>query len=79
MNTVDTAETRPRIRSGVAICTRFCRVNTDTTSAPPNTTSAATETVTDRETANTTVISPKSATADSIFTPARLRMGLSAR
>ena len=43
MNSVATADTRPRIRSGVAICTRLCRVNTDTMSAPPSTARANTD------------------------------------
>ena len=72
---VETAETRPRIPFGVAICTRLCRVNTETRSAPPNTARATIDSAAEREKANTTVISPNRPTARSIFTPARPQIG----
>ena len=64
-----TAETRPRMASGVSSCTRVLRVTTLMQSAAPATASAAIDNQNDSESPNTTVAIPKTATAASIRGP----------
>ena len=70
MNRVETADTRPRMASGVTICTRLWRTYTLTMSAPPSTASAATESHSPRDRAKPRVATPNTATARNIQAPA---------
>src|ERR1035437_2451485 len=70
MNIMLTALTRPRISSGVEICTRVCRTTTLTMSQAPSITSAATLNPTFRDSPNTTVHAPNPATHHSMIAPA---------
>ncbi len=79
MNTELTALTRPRISSGVATCTRVCRITTLTMSKPPVAISASTERGKLRDSPNSAVVAPKAPTAQIIVKPARLRIGQRAR
>src|SRR5580704_2400249 len=58
MKRLDTAETRPRMGSGVTICTSVWRTNTETMSAAPRIASAATLRTIERDQANTNVENP---------------------
>ncbi len=75
MNSMFTALTRPRIASGVRICTRAKRITTLTTSAAPSTASAASDSGSERDTANTAVASPNTITAPNMIRPAWRRSG----
>src|ERR1035437_9136666 len=70
MNIMLTALTRPRISSGVEICTSVCRTTTLTMSHAPSTTSAATDNPTFRDSPNTTVHAPNPPTHHSMIAPA---------
>lgn len=58
MNRLDTAETRPRMESGVTICTSVWRTKTETMSAAPRVAKARTLKTIERDRANTKVASP---------------------
>ena len=62
MNIELTADTRPRIASGVRNWTSDCRTTTLTMSAVPSTTSAASDNANERDNPNTMVATPKTAT-----------------
>src|SRR5256884_9228473 len=63
MNRLFTAETLPRISSGVSSCTRVCRTTTLTLSTAPQTKSIANDSQNDRERPKTTVARPNAVTA----------------
>src|SRR5205823_10755854 len=63
INRLLTAETRPRISSGVSSCTRVCRTTTLTLSTAPQTKSIANDSQNDRERPKTTVARPNPVTA----------------
>jgi hypothetical protein len=79
MKSALTADTRPRIASGVCNCTSDERTTTLTMSAAPMSARAASESTNERDTPNTIVRSPNSATAPNIRRPARRVIGLRAR
>src|SRR5262245_29777418 len=70
-----TAETRPRIASGVSICTRVPRTTTLILSSAPATASATNDRRKLRDSPKTTIIAPKPATASSSARPARASGG----
>ena len=70
-----TAVTRPRTSSGVPSCTSVMRITTLTMSEAPSTASAASATTKLFDSANTTVESPKPATAANIILPAPRSIG----
>src|SRR5207247_10135127 len=59
MNIELTADTRPRIASGVRSWTSDCRTTTLTISAAPRTTSAESDSANERDNPNTMVATPK--------------------
>src|SRR3954464_12852424 len=63
MNKLFTAETRPRISSGVSNCTNVCRTMTLTLSANPQINSIASDNQYDREMPKAIVAAPNTATA----------------
>ena len=71
MKTLLTAETRPRMASGVSICTSVWRTTTLTLSKAPTRNIAASESQRLRDRPKTIVAAPKPATAQSIVRPAR--------
>ena len=75
MNTELTALTRPRIASGVSICTSVWRTTTLMVSAPPETASASIDNQKWPDRPNTTIHTPNSATASISVRPTRRRRG----
>src|ERR1051325_9442538 len=75
MKTELTAETRPRLESGVRIWMSVWRMTTEMLSNAPVKTRAIMERVKDREKPKTMVARPKAATAQSRARPGRLRGG----
>ena len=75
MNSRFTADTRPRISSGVLSCTSVERTTTLTTSAAPSTAIAAIDSGSERDRPNTIVASPNSTTEPNISGPARPVIG----
>src|SRR5882724_6598928 len=63
MNRLFTAETRPRISSGVSNCTSVCRTTTLTLSTTPQINSIANESQNQRDKPNAIVAIPNAATA----------------
>ena len=74
MKTVLTAETRPRMWSGVSTCTSVWRTTTEMLSTSPVMKSAKSDSQRLRERPKTTTAAPKPATAQSMARPA-WRMG----
>ena len=70
-----TADTRPRMASGVCSCTSDERTTMESTSEAPSTASARSDSGKEVDRPKATVARPKSATARNIFTPARLASG----
>src|SRR5947209_6561316 len=70
INTEFTAETRPRMASGVSTCTKVWRTTTEMLSNTPVKISAASESQKLRERPNTIVAAPKPATHQSRLRPA---------
>src|SRR5260221_4045490 len=64
------AETRPRIWSGVSICTSVCRTTTLMQSKAPVRTNASNESQNEVDSPNTIIAAPKPATAQSNVWPA---------
>lgn len=79
MKTLFTADTLPRISSGVSTCTRVERMTTLMLSSAPVSTSAAIESQNHCESPKTIVAAPKPVTAQSIALPARFIGGRCAR
>src|SRR5262249_18221415 len=79
MNTELTALTRPRISSGVCSWTSDDRITTLTMSDAPSSTSAASESGSDAETAKTIVATPNTPTAANILRPMLRPSGWCAR
>ena len=79
MNTALTAETRPRMSSGVSICTRVWRTNTLTMSAAPSTSRQSSDNGRLVDNPKPMVATPNSATAWNIRRPVRRRSGRCAR
>ena len=71
MNSIETAETRPRIVSGVESWISEERILTLTMSAAPSTNSEASEAKNEVERPKTIVARPKIATAANILVPTR--------
>ena len=71
MKTLLTAETRPRMASGVSICTSVWRTTTLTLSRAPTRNIIASESQNERDRPKTIVAAPKPATAQSSVRPAR--------
>src|SRR5947209_18034411 len=62
MNRLFTADTRPRISSGVSNCTSVCRTTTLTLSTAPQINSSANESQNQRDKPNTIGATPKAST-----------------
>ncbi len=69
VNSEFTALTRPRMSSGVSICTSVKRITTLTASDAPSTASAAIDSRNDVDSANTMVAMPNSATQKNMMRP----------
>ena len=68
-----TALTRPRMSSGVSICTSVIRITTLTESAAPRTASASIDSQNELDRPNTMVAMPNTATAVNSMRPMRCR------
>ncbi|OIQ68207.1 hypothetical protein GALL_502060 [mine drainage metagenome] len=75
INSPDTEDTRPRIWSGVTICTSVWRTYIDTMSAAPRIASANIDSGIDFDTANSSVAAPNTATDRNMRRPAMRASG----